>query len=101
MLFLSISALLVVRTGFVGARPGAKPKASPLRGWALEQREALRERLMRGGGEVEPAEAPWFRAAGLEVSLTEPGAPEDDLVEVLGLSADEEGEAPQGTEMIR
>ncbi|MHB8798158.1 MAG: hypothetical protein ACYDBY_06805 [Thermoanaerobaculia bacterium] len=93
-LFLSISAILVVRAGFVGARPGAKRKPSPLRAWALEQREALRERLMRGGGEVEPAEAPWFRAAGLEASLTEPGVPEGDLEEVLGLSAGEEGEAP-------
>ncbi|MHB1047916.1 MAG: hypothetical protein ACYC4P_18080 [Thermoanaerobaculia bacterium] len=93
-LFLSISAILVVRTGFVGARPGAKRKPSPLRAWALEQREALRERLMRGGGDVEPAEAPWFRAAGLEVSLAEPGVPEGDLEEVLGLSGGEEGEAP-------
>ena len=40
-----------------------------MQAWAIEQREALRERLLRGGGEVEPAEAPWFRAAGLEVSL--------------------------------
>ena len=93
-LFLSISAILVVRTGFVGARPGAKGKPSPLRAWALEQREALRERLMRGGGEVEPAEAPWFRAASLEVSLAEPGTPEDDMTEVFGRSAGEEGEAP-------
>jgi len=93
-LFLSISAILVVRVGFVGARPGAKSKPSPLQAWALEQREALRERLMRGGGEVEPAEAPWFRAAGLEFSLAEPGVPEGDLEEVLGLSAGEEGEAP-------
>lgn len=93
-LFLSISAILVVRTGFVGARPGAKGKPSPLRAWALEQREALRERLMRGGGEVEPAEAPWFRAAGLEVSLTEPGVPEGDLEEVLGLSTGEEEGTP-------
>lgn len=89
-LFLSISAILVVRAGFVGARPGRKTEPSPLRAWALEQREALRERRMRGGGEVEPAEAPWFRAAGLEVSLTEPGAPEGDLEEVLGLSGGEE-----------
>lgn len=92
-LFLSISAILVVRTGFVGARPGRKTEPSPLRAWALEQREVLRERLMRGGGEVEPAEAPWFRAAGLEVSLTEPGVPEGDLEGVLGLSGGEEGEA--------
>jgi hypothetical protein len=34
---------------------------------------------------MEPAEAPWFRAAGMEVSLSEPGAPEGDLEEVLGL----------------
>ncbi len=93
-LFLSISAILVVRTGFVGARPGAKRKPSPLRAWALEQREALRERLMRGDGEVEPAEAPWFRAAGLEVSLAEPGVPEGDLEAVLGLSGGEERGAP-------
>lgn len=86
-LFLSISAILVVRTGYVGARPGARRRPSPLQAWALEQREALRERLMRGGGEVEPAEAPWFRAAGLEVSLAEPGVPEGDLEEVLGLAA--------------
>jgi hypothetical protein len=93
-LFLSISAILVVRAGFVGARPGKKAEPSPLRAWALEQREALRERLTRGGGEVEPGEAPWFRAAGLEVSLAEPGVPEGDLEEVLGLSGGEEGEAP-------
>ena len=84
-LFLSISAILVVRAGFVGARPGSRTGPSPLRTWALEQREALRERLTRGGGEMEPAEAPWFRAAGMEVSLSEPGAPEGDLEEVLGL----------------
>jgi len=90
-LFLSLSALLVVRTGFVGARPGAKRRPSPLRAWALEQREALGERLLRGGGEVEPAEAPWFRAAGLEVSLTEPGVGVDDLEELLGSSPPGEG----------
>lgn len=84
-LFLSISAILVVRAGFVGARPGSRTGPSLLRTWALEQREALRERLTRGGGEMEPAEAPWFRAAGMEVSLSEPGAPEGDLEEVLGL----------------
>ncbi len=85
-LFLSLSALLVVRAGFVGARPGAKREPSPLRAWALEQKELLRERLLRGGGEVEPSEAPWFRAAGLEVSLTEPGVAGDDMEEVLGVS---------------
>lgn len=91
-LFLSVSAILVVRAGFVGARPGKKAEPSPLRAWALEQREALRERLTRGGGEVEPAEAPWFRAAGMEVSLAEPGVPEGDLEAILGLStAEEEG----------
>ena len=90
-LFLAISALLVVRTGFVGARPGEKRKPSPLRAWALEQKEVLRERLLRGGGEVEPAEAPWFRAAGLEVSLTEPGVGIDDLEELLGTAALDQG----------
>ena len=88
-ILLSGTALLVLRAGFVGARPGAKRKPSPLRAWALEQREALRERLLRSGGEVEPAEAPWFRAAGLEVSLTEPGVGDDDLEEVLGVSSGE------------
>ncbi len=94
-LFLTLSALLVVRTGFVGARPGAKREMSPLRAWALEQKEVLRERLMRSGGEVEPAEAPWFRAAGLEVSLTEVGVGIDDLEEILGFSSggEEQGEA--------
>ena len=90
-LSLSAAAILVVRTGFVGARPGTKRKPSPLRAWALEQREALRERLLRAGGEVEPAEAPWFRAAGLEVSLTEPGVPGDDMDEVLGVPSGEDG----------
>lgn len=90
-LFLSATAILVVRTGFVGARPGTKRKPSPLQAWALEQREALRERLLRGGGEVEPAEAPWFRAAGLEVSLSEPGVPGDDMDEVLGAPPGEDG----------
>ncbi len=85
-LFLSAAAILVVRTGFVGARPGRQQQLSPLRAWALEQREVLRERLLRSGGEVEPAEAPWFRAAGLEVSLSEPGVPGDDMDEVLGAS---------------
>ncbi len=89
-LSLSAAAILVVRTGFVGARPGTKRRPSPLRAWALEQREALRERLLRAGGEVEPAEAPWFRAAGLEVSLTEPGVPGDDMDEVLGVPSGEE-----------
>lgn len=89
-LFLSATAILVVRTGFVGARPGTKREASPLRAWALDQKEALRERLLRGGGEVEPAEAPWFRAAGLEVSLSEPGVPEDDMDEVLGVPSGED-----------
>lgn len=81
---LAVVALFVVRAGFVGARPAAQKSASPLRAWALEQREALRERLLRGGGEVEPAEAPWFRAAGLEVSLTEPGVSRDEFEELLG-----------------
>ncbi|HYN43720.1 MAG TPA: hypothetical protein VE129_18225 [Thermoanaerobaculia bacterium] len=89
-LFLSGTALLVVRAGFVGARPGEAREESPLRLWALEQREALRERLLRGGGEVEPGEAPWFRAAGLEVSLTEPGVPDGDMETVLGSSSGEE-----------
>lgn len=88
-LFLSLSALLVVRTGFVGARPGAKREPSPLRAWALEQKGLLHDRLLRSGGEVEPVEAPWFRAAGLEVSLTEPATPSDDLEEVLGVSPGE------------
>lgn len=81
---LAVVALFVVRAGFVGARPASKRSASPLQAWALEQREALRERLLRSGGEVEPAEAPWFRAAGLEVSLTEPGVSRDELEELLG-----------------
>jgi len=90
-LFLSAAAVLVVRTGFVGARPGVKQEPSPLRAWALEQKDLLRERLMRGGGEVEPAEAPWFRAAGLEVLLSEPGVPMDDMDEILGAPSGEEG----------
>jgi len=92
---LSGTALLLVRAGFIGARPGEGRKESPLRLWALEQREALRERLLRAGGEVEPAEAPWFRAAGLEVSLSEPGVAADDMEEVLGVSSgeDEPGES--------
>ena len=90
-LFLSAVAILVVRTGFVGARPGTRRRPSPLRTWALEQKEALAERLLRGGGEVEPAEAPWFRAAGLEVALSEPGVPEDDMEDVLGVPSDEAG----------
>ena len=89
-LFLSAAAILVVRTGFVGARPGERRETAPLRVWALEQKEALRERLLRGGGEVEPAEAPWFRAAGLEVSLSEPGVPGDDMDEVLGVPSGED-----------
>lgn len=90
-LLLSGTALLVVRAGFVGARPGEAREESPLRPWALAQREALRERLLRGGGEVEPGEAPWFRAAGLKVSLTEPGVADDDLETVLGPLSGEEG----------
>ena len=90
-LFLSATAILVVRTGFVGARPGAKREMAPIRVWALEQKEALGERLLRGGGEVEPGEAPWFRAAGLAVSLSEPGVPKDDLDEVLGVPSGEAG----------
>ena len=92
-LFLSGSALLVVRTGFVGARPGSRREPSPLRAWASAEREALRDRFLRSGGEVEPGEAPWFRAAGLEVSLTEPGAGDDDLEKVLGVSSGERGGA--------
>ena len=90
-LFLSLSALLVVRAGFVGTRPGAKRETAPMRAWALEQREALGERLLRGGGEVDPAEAPWFRAAGLEVSLSEPGVPGDDMEEALGVPSGKAG----------
>ena len=89
-LLLSGSALLVVRAGFVGARPGQAREESPLRLWALAQRVALYERLLRGGGEVEPGEAPWFRAAGMKVSLTEPGVPDDDMETVLGSSSGEE-----------
>ena len=81
---LAATAVVAVRGGFVGARPRAAAPSSPLKTWALEQREALRDRLLRGGGEVEPGEAPWFRAAGLEVSLTEPGVPGDELEELLG-----------------
>ena len=81
---LAVVALFVVRAGFVGARPASRKQASPLHAWALEQREALRERLLRSGGEVEPAEAPWFRAAGLEVSLSEPGVSRDEFEELLG-----------------
>lgn len=83
----AVVALFVARAGFVGARPGEPKRVSPLQAWALEQREALRERLLRSGGEVEPAEAPWFRAAGLEVSLTEPGVPGNDMEELLGFSS--------------
>lgn len=92
-LLLSGAALLVVRAGFVGARPGEAREESPLKAWALAQREALRERLLRGGGEVEPGEAPWFRAAGLKVSLSEPGVADDDLETVLGPLPGEEGPA--------
>ena len=95
-LLLSGTALLVVRAGFVGARPGKAREESPLRLWALAQREALHERLLRGGGEVEPGEAPWFRAAGLKVSLSEPGVADDDLETVLGsLSGEEEQGEPE------
>jgi hypothetical protein len=93
---LAVVALFVVRAGFVGARPGEAERESPLRSWALAQREALRERLLRGGGEVEPGEAPWFRAAGLEVSLTEPGVAGDDMEELLGVSSgSEEPDEPE------
>lgn len=80
------SALVVVRAGFLGARPRPGKNLAPLRLWAAGQREALRERLTRAGGEVEPREAPWFRAAGFEVSLSGPGVPEDELDELLGVS---------------
>jgi hypothetical protein len=88
------SALVVVRAGFLGARPRPGRDRSPLRLWALGQREALRERLTRTGGEVDPGEAPWFHAAGLEVSLSEPGVPDDDLEEVLGWSSAGDDEEP-------
>lgn len=84
---LAVVAVFVVRAGFVGARPGEAKRETPLVAWALGQREALRERLLRGGGEVEPGEAPWFRAAGLEVSLSEAGVAGNDMEELLGVSS--------------
>ncbi|MBK6407792.1 MAG: hypothetical protein IPF66_23925 [Holophagales bacterium] len=70
--------------------PG-RSELSPLRAWALEQKARRAGSASFVAGEVEPADAPWLRAAGLEVALSEPGVPEDDMGEVLGVPSDEAG----------
>ncbi len=90
-MLLSGTALLVLKAGFVGARQGEARPASPISRWALDVREALRERHLRRGGEVDPAEAPWLRAAGFEVSLSEAGVADSDLEDLLGYGPGEGG----------
>lgn len=81
----ALAAWLVLGIGFEGARGTPPAVEAGIRAWARASREEMRERLVRSGGEVGPTEAPWFRAAGLEVSLSEPGVSADDLEAVLGV----------------